>query len=125
MPPTSSTPPKATQCRPSKTSRVATAFDYSFEAVGTPQTLLQALSSSRPSRHLHPHRRARPHHGGGTAHAPVSSALAGPLRVSWYGDCLAVPADFPMLAGWYSQGQLDLDRVVSRIISIGETEEAF
>ena len=97
--------------------------DYSFEAVGTPQTLLQALWSRDLA---------------GTCtligvpdptmvvELPMLQffGLGGSLRVSWYGDCLP-SRDFPMLAGWYSQGQLDLDRVVSRIISIGETEEAF
>jgi S-(hydroxymethyl)mycothiol dehydrogenase len=50
--------------------------------------------------------------------------LGGSLRISWYGDCLPT-RDFPLLAAWYAQGQLDLDGVVSRIISLDETEEAF
>lgn len=48
----------------------------------------------------------------------------GALKVSWYGDCLPT-RDFPLLANWYSQGRLDLDRVVTRVISLDETEEAF
>ncbi len=97
--------------------------DYSFEAVGTPQTLLQALWSRDLA---------------GTCtligvpdptmvmELPMLQffGLGGSLRVSWYGDCLP-SRDFPMLAGWYSQGQLDLDRVVTRTVSIEETEEAF
>ena len=97
--------------------------DYSFEAVGTPQTLLQALWSRDLA---------------GTCtligvpdptmvvELPMLQffGLGGSLRVSWYGDCLP-SRDFPMLAGWYSQGQLDLDRVVTRTVGIGETEEAF
>lgn len=50
--------------------------------------------------------------------------LGGSLRISWYGDCLPT-RDFPLLADWYAQGQLDLDAVVTRIISLDESEEAF
>jgi S-(hydroxymethyl)mycothiol dehydrogenase len=50
--------------------------------------------------------------------------LGGRLGVSWYGDCLPT-RDFPMLAAWYSQGRLNLDKVVTRTISLDETEEAF
>ncbi len=50
--------------------------------------------------------------------------LGGSVRVSWYGDCLPT-RDFPLLAAWYAQGKLDLDRVVTRVISIDDTEEAF
>jgi S-(hydroxymethyl)mycothiol dehydrogenase len=50
--------------------------------------------------------------------------LGGSFRVSWYGDCLPT-RDFPMLAEWYRQGKLDLDNVVTRTISLDETEEAF
>ena len=50
--------------------------------------------------------------------------LGGSLTVSWYGNC--IPArDFPILADWYRQGKLDLDRLVSRKISLDETEAAF
>lgn len=50
--------------------------------------------------------------------------LGGSFRVSWYGDCLPT-RDFPMLAEWYRQGKLDLDNVVTRTISLEETEDAF
>ena len=50
--------------------------------------------------------------------------LGGSLRVSWYGDCLPT-RDFPLLANWYQQGMLDLDGVVTRRITLEETEEAF
>lgn len=50
--------------------------------------------------------------------------LGGSLTVSWYGNC--IPArDFPILADWYRQGKLDLDRLVSRKISLDEAEAAF
>jgi S-(hydroxymethyl)mycothiol dehydrogenase len=50
--------------------------------------------------------------------------IGGSLRVSWYGDCLPT-RDFPLLADWYAHGQLDLDRIVTRVISLEESEEAF
>jgi S-(hydroxymethyl)mycothiol dehydrogenase len=50
--------------------------------------------------------------------------LGGALRISWYGDCLPT-RDFPLLANWYKQGQLNLDGVVTRVISLEESEEAF
>ncbi|MBA3469958.1 MAG: Zn-dependent alcohol dehydrogenase [Herpetosiphonaceae bacterium] len=50
--------------------------------------------------------------------------LGGIVRVSWYGDCLPT-RDFPMLAEWYRQGQLNLDTVVTRTITLEETEDAF
>ena len=81
--------------------------NYSFEAVGRPETLEQALwcrdlagtcvmigvpgpgrSSNLPLQHFFD--------------------LGGSLRVSWYGDCLPT-RDFPLLAEWYRQGQLKLD----------------
>lgn len=97
--------------------------DYSFEAVGTPQTLLQALWSRDLA---------------GTCtligvpdptmkmELPMLQffGLGGALRVSWYGDCLP-SRDFPLLAEYYLQGQLDLDRMVSRVIKLEETEDAF
>ena len=59
-------------------------------------------------------------------HVPVAKFfdIGGSLRVSWYGDCLPT-RDFPLLAEWYAQGQLDLDRVVTRVITLEESEEAF
>ena len=48
----------------------------------------------------------------------------GSLRVSWYGDCLPT-RDFPMLANWYERGLLNLDGVVTRLIKLEETEDAF
>lgn len=50
--------------------------------------------------------------------------LGGSLKISWYGDCLPT-RDFPLLAAWYAQGRLDLDRVVTRTISLDESEDAF
>lgn len=97
--------------------------DYTFEAVGIPQTLEQALWS----RDL----------AGTCVFIGVPGPgprldldlqrlfdLGGILRPSWYGDCLPT-RDFPLLANWYAQGQLNLDDLVSRKITLEETEEAF
>ncbi len=50
--------------------------------------------------------------------------LGGYIGVSWYGNCLPT-RDFPLLADWYKQGQLNLDKIVTRTIALEETEEAF
>lgn len=95
----------------------------SFEAVGKPETLMTALWSRDLA---------------GTCviigvagqEAMVEFPFAkffdlgGALKVSWYGDCLPT-RDFPLLATWYAQGQLDLDGVVTRVITLDESEEAF
>lgn len=97
--------------------------DYSFEAVGSPQTLLQALWSRDlagtctligvpdPSMKME---------------LPMLQffGLGGALRVSWYGDCLP-SRDFPLLANWYRSGELDLDRVVTREVGLEDAEAAF
>jgi S-(hydroxymethyl)mycothiol dehydrogenase len=48
----------------------------------------------------------------------------GALKPSWYGDCLP-SRDFPMLIDLYLQGRFDLDRFVSKTISLEQIEEAF
>ncbi len=97
--------------------------DYSFEAVGSPQTLLQALWSRDlagtctligvpdPSMKME---------------LPMLQffGLGGGLKVSWYGDCLP-SRDFPLLADWYRSGELDLDGVVTREIGLEDAEAAF
>lgn len=97
--------------------------NYSFEAVGTAKTLEQALfcrdlagtcvliGVPGPGPRLDIELQ-RLFDGGGS------------LTVCWYGNC--IPArDFPILADWYRQGKLDLDGLVSRLISLEETEAAF
>jgi S-(hydroxymethyl)mycothiol dehydrogenase len=97
--------------------------NYSFEAVGKAQTLEQALYSRDlagtcvligvpgPGPTL-------------TLELQRFFDLGGHLCVSWYGDCLPT-RDFPLLAEWYRQGQLKLDEVVSRTVSLDEVDEAF
>ncbi|CAN5382597.1 S-(hydroxymethyl)mycothiol dehydrogenase [soil metagenome] len=97
--------------------------NYSFEAVGLPETLEQALWC----RDL----------AGTCVFIGVPGPgprldldlqrffdLGGNIRTSWYGDCLPT-RDFPLLADWYGQGQLKLDELVTRKITLEETEEAF
>lgn len=97
--------------------------NYSFEAVGLPKTLEQALfcrdlagtcvliGVPGPGPQLN-------------LEMQKFFDLGGSLTVSWYGNC--IPArDFPILADWYQQGKLDLDGLVSRTISLEETEAAF
>jgi S-(hydroxymethyl)mycothiol dehydrogenase len=97
--------------------------NYSFEAVGLPETLKQALfcrdlagtcvliGVPGPGPRLE-------------MELQQFFDLGGSLTVSWYGNC--IPArDFPILADWYRQGKLDLDGLVSRTISLEETEAAF
>lgn len=97
--------------------------NYSFEAVGAPQTWEQALwcrdlagtcimiGVPGPGKQL-------------TLEMQRFFDLGGRVGVSWYGDCLPT-RDFPMLAAWYAQGQLNLDRVVTRTIGLEDVEEAF
>lgn len=97
--------------------------NYSFEAVGIPQTLEQALfcrdlagtcvligvPGPGPRLDLDIQR---------------FFDLGGSFKVSWYGDCLPT-RDFPLLADWYQQGELNLDALVTREIALEDTEEAF
>ena len=97
--------------------------DYTFEAVGLPQTLQQALA-------------ARDLAGvctligvpntGTQVELPMDKIFGrgGSLRVSWYGDCLP-SRDFPLLAGWYKSGELKLDELITRRIELSETDAAF
>jgi S-(hydroxymethyl)mycothiol dehydrogenase len=98
--------------------------NYSFEAAGRPDTTLQAIFS----RDLAGTCVIVGVCGPGATLEELNIGkffdLGGNLRISWYGDCLPT-RDFPLLAEWYRQGQLDLDRVVTRVISLEEAEEGF
>ena len=97
--------------------------NYSFEAVGAAQTWEQALwcrdlagtcimiGVPGPGKQI-------------TLDLQRFFDLGGRVGVSWYGDCLPT-RDFPLLASWYAQGQLNLDRVVTRTIGLEDVEEAF
>lgn len=98
--------------------------NYSFEAVGKPQTILQALMCRDLAGTCVLIGVPGP---GPVLNLPLQEFfdLGGVFRVSWYGDCLPT-RDFPMLAEWYRTGQLKLDYpVVTQTIGLGDTEEAF
>jgi len=97
--------------------------NYSFECVGRPQTLAQALWCRDLAGVCVLIGVAS---GDMKLELPIQQyfSLGGSLRVCWYGDCLP-SRDFPLLARWYQQGQLKLDEVVTRLIDLSETEEAF
>jgi S-(hydroxymethyl)mycothiol dehydrogenase len=97
--------------------------NFSFEAVGKAQTLDQALWSRDLAGTCVLIGVPGP---GPTLELPLQKFfdLGGHLCVSWYGDCLP-SRDFPLLADWYRQGQLNLDKIVSRTIRLEEVDEAF
>jgi S-(hydroxymethyl)mycothiol dehydrogenase len=97
--------------------------DYSFEAVGLPETFLQALfSRDLAGTHVQIGVFARD----ATAQLPLARFfdLGGTIHVGWYGDTLPT-RDFPMLADWYRQGILMLDELVTETIGLGDVENAF
>ncbi len=98
--------------------------NFAFEAVGRADTTLQALLSRDLAGTCVIVGVAGPR--AMMEQVPLGKLfdLGGTIRFSWYGDCLPT-RDFPMLATWYDQGRLDLDRVVSRRIGLEEVEEAF
>src|SRR5215213_6530147 len=98
--------------------------NYSFEAVGRPDTTMQAIFSRDLAGTCVIIGVAGPQSTVDELPLGKFLDLGGNLRVSWYGDCLPT-RDFPLLAEWYQQGRLDLDRVVTRIISLDEAEEGF
>jgi S-(hydroxymethyl)mycothiol dehydrogenase len=97
--------------------------DLAIEAVGRPETYLQAFYARdlagtvvlvgvpRPDMRLD---------------LPLLDVFGwgGALKSSWYGDCLP-SRDFPVLVDLYLQGRLDLDAFVSEEIGLGDVEEAF
>lgn len=97
--------------------------NVAFEVVGRPETLQTALwcrdlAGICVMIGVHPQ--------DAVLELPVARFydLGGSLRVAWYGDCLPT-RDFPTYAAWYQQGKLDLDKVVTRVVALEESEEAF
>lgn len=97
--------------------------NFTFEAVGKAQTLDQALWSRDLAGTCVLIGVPGP---GPELTIPLQKLfdLGGHLCVSWYGDCLPT-RDFPLLADWYRLGQLNLDKVVSRLVTLDEADEAF
>lgn len=100
-----------------------TGVDYSFEAVGLPLTLSQALAVCdlgavctmigvpAPKSEM-------------ALSLPRFFFGRGHLRATHYGDCLP-SRDFPFLLDCYRRGVLDLDRLVTGRIGLHDAEAAF
>ena len=97
--------------------------DYAFDAVGSPETLLQAFESTRKA--------------GMTVMIgmpPVGTQVSIPglalpfgekvLTGSFYGSCIP-KLDFPRLADLYAKGKIRLDELVTRRFTIDQISEAF
>lgn len=97
--------------------------DVSIEAIGRPETMLQAFYARDLAGTLVQVGVPDPTM---TVELPMLEFFGrgGTLRPSWYGDCLP-SRDFPMLVDLYLQGRLNLDRFVSETISLEDVEEAF
>ena len=98
--------------------------NYAFEAVGRPETTEQALFCRDLAGVCVVIGVAGPQSKLDALPLGRFFDLGGATKPSWYGDCLPT-RDFPLLATWYQQGRLDLDRVVTRIITLDEAEEGF
>jgi S-(hydroxymethyl)mycothiol dehydrogenase len=97
--------------------------DHAFEAVGDAEVMLQALASCDTGGICTilgtPSRSAR-------IELPLS-ALYFPrlqIRVSQYGD--GIPSrDFPWLVDLYARGELLLDELITRVVPLARSAEAF
>jgi len=97
--------------------------DLAIEAIGLPETMLQAFYARDLAGTLVQVGVPSPTM---TVELPMLDFFGrgGALKPSWYGDCLP-SRDFPMLIDAYLDGRLDLDRFVSETIAVGQVEEAF
>jgi len=97
--------------------------DVAIEAVGRPETMLQAFYARDLAGTLVQVGVPSPTM---SVELPMLDFFGrgGSLKPSWYGDCLP-SRDFPMLIDAYLAGRLDLDRFVSETISVDQVEEAF
>ncbi|POX36186.1 S-(hydroxymethyl)mycothiol dehydrogenase [Streptomyces sp. Ru73] len=97
--------------------------DVTIDAVGSPDTFLQALSmrdlagvlvqvgAPEPETHVE---------------LPLHEVFSrgGALKTSWYGDCLP-SRDFPVLIDLHLRGKLDLEALVSETVGLDDLEAAF
>ncbi|NUL83571.1 MAG: Zn-dependent alcohol dehydrogenase [Armatimonadetes bacterium] len=101
--------------------------DFAFEAVGLPQCIDQGvrmLAYGGTVTHIGlPDADARVNLNLGDMDTGVYWNKAS-LRVCHCGDALP-SSDFPLLAQLYLQGKLDLDRMVTQTIGLGDVEAAF
>jgi len=97
--------------------------DVAIEAVGRPETMLQAFYARDLAGTLVQVGVPAP-----TMNVEIPMleffGRGGALKPSWYGDCLPT-RDFPALIDLYLAGRLDLDRFVSETIALDDVEEAF
>jgi S-(hydroxymethyl)mycothiol dehydrogenase len=97
--------------------------DVVIDAVGLPQTYLQAFEARDLAGTVvlvgvpTPEMRLE---------MPLIDVFSrgGALKSSWYGDCLPT-RDFPMLVSLYLQGRLDLGAFVTETIALDSVEQAF
>ena len=97
--------------------------DVAIEAVGRPETLLQAFYARDLAGRVVLVGVPDPEM---TFEVPMIEIFGrgGALKSSWYGDCLP-SRDLPMLIDFHLQGRIDLDRFVSETIALDEVEAAF
>ena len=97
--------------------------DVAIEAVGRPESLLQAFYARDLAGRVVLVGVPNPEM---TFEVPMIEIFGrgGALKSSWYGDCLP-SRDFPMLIDFHLQGRIDLGRFVSETISLDAVEEAF
>ncbi len=97
--------------------------DVAIEAVGRPESLLQAFYARDLAGRVVLVGVPNPEM---TFEVPMIEIFGrgGALKSSWYGDCLP-SRDFPMLIDFHLQGRIDLGRFVSETIALDQVEEAF
>ncbi len=97
--------------------------DVAIEAVGRPETMVQAFYSRDLAGTLVQVGVPDP---AMKVELPMIEFFGrgGALKPSWYGDCLP-SRDFPMLIDLHLQGRIDLGKFVSETIAIDEVEQAF
>jgi S-(hydroxymethyl)mycothiol dehydrogenase len=97
--------------------------DHAFECVGAPAVLTQAASSCDLGGQAT--LIGVPRRGTDWTYSMIKLFYARiTVKPTFYGDCLP-SRDFPLLADWYRGGRLDLDRMVSRRIGLGDVADAF
>ena len=97
--------------------------DVAIEAVGRPETLVQAFYSRDLAGRLVLVGVPDPSM---TFELPMIEFFGrgGALKPSWYGDCLPT-RDFPILIDHHLSGRIDLGRFVTETIGLSQVEEAF
>jgi S-(hydroxymethyl)mycothiol dehydrogenase len=97
--------------------------DVAVEAIGLPETLVQAFNARDLAGRLVLVGVPDPE---ATFELPMIEFFGrgGALKSSWYGDCLP-SRDFPMLIDLHLGGHIDLGRFVTETIDLDQVEEAF